>query len=60
MGDEGPRPGESHKITIEVSGPMTQAQFEEYKAALRECIKHFKKDPYKCRIKAITIEQAGS
>lgn len=60
MGDQGPGASESHKITIEVSGPLTQAEFEAYKAAIRQCIEHFKVKPYMCRIRAITIERRGS
>jgi mannose/cellobiose epimerase-like protein (N-acyl-D-glucosamine 2-epimerase family) len=58
MGDQGPQQGENHKITIEVSGPLTKEQFEAYKAALRECIQHFKDKPYGCRVRETTIERS--
>jgi len=62
MGDHGPQQGESHKVTIEVSGPLTDEEFEEYKACLRACIENFKDKPYNCRLRFITIERgrAGS
>ena len=57
MGDQGPQQGESHKVTIEVSGPLTAEQFEEYKACLRECIENFKHAPFNCRLRLITIDR---
>lgn len=56
MGDDAPGQGEVQKVTIEVCGPLDQEEFNKFKAAMRECLKKFKKKPYKARVVSITIE----
>jgi hypothetical protein len=55
MGDTEPGSGETHRTTIEISGPIDKQEFEKYKAELRECLRKWLK--YKARIRVIECEK---
>jgi hypothetical protein len=54
MGDA-PRPGEVHRITIEVAGPIDENKFEAYKKDLRAVLAKYAGT--KTRIRHIAIEK---
>jgi hypothetical protein len=57
MGDESPGEGEVQKVTIQIAGPLSTAQFEAFKDAMRKCLEAFKGAPYRARVTSITIEK---
>jgi hypothetical protein len=54
MGDA-PRPGEVHRITIEMTGPIDQKKFDAYKKELRDVLARCAGT--KTRIRRIGIEK---
>jgi hypothetical protein len=54
MGD-GPEQGETHRTTIEITGPVSKDDFEAWKRELRSCIAKFKQ--YKIKIRLIECEK---
>ena len=50
-----PRPGEIHRITIEIAGPIDEKKFEEYKKELRVLLA--KHAGTKTRIRNIALDK---
>ncbi len=43
MGIDPPKAGETHTVSIEIKGPLSKEEFDEYQRAIRKCIAALRK-----------------